>query len=332
MNELERFIMSGEKPTKGLDGTELRQLGSRAAAKYINDKAPLNSTIAGMAKESSLNHEQVKRVVEYANNATFGHLFKAGFGKNITFPMADASAVLQESAEVEKTASPKIVLPNKRYIPGQELVDLEAVFTDGIEKVAESAGMSSGEVTLKTHEFIDLHKEARNLESDKEILGDSFIEKLSSLRLACQDARNAGNTGTAVGAAIEHASPSSGLQEIIAVEVGELACFGQGLEKVASMGMAVMGDNQITGITQDLESISQKLTGTQQAIDSTNMAMRNLLSILRGPDPGGAANHIFAGRPSNAMPAPQPGAAPGVGGPQGPGAGAGPLPTGGDPA
>ena len=242
--------------------------------------------------------------------------------------MADTAAVMQScSAPIEKTASPRTFVPEGKYVAGQENVDLNDFFGNGasFEKVAEAEGLSSAEVATKTKEFIDLNRQVQNLSSDKESLGDQFVEKLAALKLACAEPRNAGNTGTVVGAAIESANPSAPLLEIISADLGDSVFFG-GLEKVASMGMTIMGDNQITGLTQDVEQVSQKLTGTQDAIDSANMAMRNLLTVLRGPDPGGSANQIFAGRSASTMPAPQP-ASPSVESPQ-PTAPAGPSPAG----
>ena len=104
MTDLEQYLTS--KEDAGASPVELRVLGVKAASQYIQEKRPLNESIADMAKEGGLGLEQVRRVVEYANNETFNRLFRAGYDKNITFPMADASAVLQ-TAETVKTASAK---------------------------------------------------------------------------------------------------------------------------------------------------------------------------------------------------------------------------------
>ena len=126
MNDLEKYILS--KEDSQVSSEELKAMGRRATSKYLEGNVPLNESNKDMAKEANHNHEQEKRVVEFANNDTFVTIFKSGFGKNITFPMADSSAVMQSltAPEMNKVASKEVI--TSKYIPGQERASLEEAF------------------------------------------------------------------------------------------------------------------------------------------------------------------------------------------------------------
>lgn len=300
--DFEQYLSS--KEDTAVSPETLKQLGGKAAALYIKEERPLNESIAEMAKESSLNLEQVKRVAEYANNATFAHLFKGSYDKNITFPMADASAVMQTKNETrEKTAS-KTVLPKGKYIPGQEYVSLDEVF--GAEELEKEAGMSDTERSILAKRFLDLKIERDNLSIEVDGLADTFATKLSSLKHLCEQAQAEGYSTSTIGSAIESANPSEGLRDVIDIDFGDLVEFGYS-EKLAMHGMALMPGNPISGLTQDLESVSGKLVGAQQAMHRVNTSMSELLTILRGPDPGHTmANQVFNPGGMGSQPAPPP--------------------------
>jgi hypothetical protein len=316
MTDLEQYLTS--KEDAGASPVELRVLGVKAASQYIQEKRPLNESIADMAKEGGLGLEQVRRVVEYANNETFNRLFRAGYDKNITFPMADASAVLQ-TAETVKTASAKAPpLPKRKYIPGQEYVNLDAAFGASDAQMEKTAGLTDSERHTKSLEFVDLNREKANLEAMLEITADSFMIKLNGLKDKCKEASNSGYEPSTIGAAIELANPSDGLLGVIKTDFGDAVDFGH-MKKLSMGGMELMPGNPVTGLTQDLEGISGKLVTTQQAIQQVQIAMSSLLGILRGPAPGSAmANTVFNPGGMGSQPAPPPsaeGAAP-QGGPQ----------------
>ena len=301
--DFEQYLSS--KDDTAVSPETLKQLGGKAAAQYIQQEKPLNESIAEMAKESSLNLEQVRRVSEYANNATFAHLFKGSYDKNITFPMADAAAIMQtKDQSQEKTASKKI-LPKTKYIPGQEYVSLDDAF--GAEEIEKVAGITETERGVLAKRFLDLKLARDGFSSDVDSLADSFAVKLSSLKDFCKQASAEGYSASTIGAAIEAANPSNGLREVIEIDFEDLVEFGHS-EKLAMNGMALMPGNPISGLTQDLEGISGKLVGAQQAMHRVNTSMSELLTILRGPAPGHSmANQVFnpGGMPSHPAPPPQ---------------------------
>jgi len=297
------------KEDAGVSPESLRQLGSRAAARFVQEKTPLNTSISEMAKEASLNLEQVRRVAEYANNATFAHLFKNGYEKNITFPMADAAAVMQEKdSSVVKTATADARrLLTGKYIPGQEYVSIDDAF--GVsEDMEKAAGLSETERHVKALEFLDLKRESDRLDSEIKLAADEFALKLHNLKDLCKEASNSGFTPSTIGAAIEAAHPSDGLLAVIKTDFEDAVSFGH-MDKLAFGGMAVMPGNPVTGLTQDLEGVSGKLVTAQQAMHRVQMAMTELLGILRGPAPGSEmANTVFNPGGMGSQPAPPPGA------------------------
>tara|TARA_B100000886_G_scaffold287964_1_gene212758 strand:- start:977 stop:1939 length:963 start_codon:yes stop_codon:yes gene_type:complete len=304
MNDLESYILS--KEANRVDREQLLAMGKRAASKYIDEDVSLNDAITEMAKEASLTDEQVKRVVEYANNATFNVLFKNTYDKNITFPMADSNSVLGGvRATKEKVAEVRMPTKSSKYIPGQEYVTLEGAFetSDDFEKNAEVL-----DVHAKTKEYLDLKQELSNLNSEKTVLSSALIDGLHSMKDMCKEAAADGYSPETVGAVIMHANPSNGLAQVIQEHVGVgLANLGS-KDKLAMMGYSVQPANPMTGLTQDLESVSNKLISSQQAITRTQMAMTELLSVLRGSEIGGPTARLFnppGGTPMMPAPAPE---------------------------
>lgn len=75
-------------------GDRLDILAKSAAKQYIENKTPLNSTIAKFAQENDLNSNQIERVCEMANIATHQGLWsKTAQKDSVAFPLADAKAV-----------------------------------------------------------------------------------------------------------------------------------------------------------------------------------------------------------------------------------------------
>ena len=303
MSEFERYLSSPSD--RGATSPEqLRSYGREAAESYIKEERPLNDSIARFAKEANLNGEQVKRVVEYANNDTFASLFKLGHDKNITFPMADASAVQQNMGKtITKTAHVQPTLPKKRYIPGQENADLEGMF--GIQSNEEQEKLASYEAdrSESTRKFLNLSTAKKRIDSDLEATGVIFTEKLAHFVDVCREAHREGNDPAIIGAAIESASPSDGLAKVLKTKLAGLAHFGH-LEKVAMSGMAVMPGNPVSDMTTDLEQVANRLVARQQASSRTQMAMSELLSVLKGPSMEPPTSQLFqpGGQPPMGQP------------------------------
>lgn len=342
MTAFEDFLSSKEPDE--VSAEKLRYIGKKAASNFVENKTPLNDALADLSKEASLNYEQIKRVVEFANNETFSQLFKLGYDKNVTFEMASAPQVAQKNSP-DKTKVASFVEPAKvKYVPGQESASVEDIFTKtanvGKVKTLMARGMSleeavkaaypdytpeqtkqfmemykgrleksaSAEVSIseKSREFLDLSREKDRLESDLVCLGDEFTVKLASLEGLCKEASNSGNPPAVIASAIMAGAPSKGLVDVIKDKVGDLADFDSGT-KLAFGGMIAPG-NPVTGLVTDLENTSSKLVATMGAVQRAQMGMTELLSIIKGPAPMGAAS-LF-GQGGMAVPAGPPQAAP----------------------
>lgn len=112
----------------------LVRLGAEAANKFVSSEAvPLNATITKYASMHQLSSEEVKRVCEHANRATFTKLFYAApmDDKVVNFELADAASIAGEG-QMNKAASVTVTVPmhvadtqsdnyRRRYLEGVEL-------------------------------------------------------------------------------------------------------------------------------------------------------------------------------------------------------------------
>lgn len=89
-------LLTGSQAT-GVSPELLETLGKQAAARYVEDGIDLNDSIAKLASQHpQLENEHVKRIVEFANNEAFQHLFKTSNDKNVHFPVADPGVVIRD--------------------------------------------------------------------------------------------------------------------------------------------------------------------------------------------------------------------------------------------
>lgn len=303
MTDLEKYLLTKESTV--VDRGQLLAMGKRAAVRYIEEDVSLNDSITDFAKEASLTDEQVKRVVEYANNATFASLFKNNYDKNITFPMADSNAVLGGVGETkEKVAEAIMTTKTGKYVPGQEYVALDEAFKTS-EDFVKAASVDNTQVQVK--EYLDLKQELENTTHEQTVMASDLMHKLATLHTLCKQASADGHSASTIGSVILSAEPSNGLVDVIGEYVGELADFTS-KEKLAMMGYSVTPGNPMTGLTQELESVSNKLVMSQQAITRTQMAMTELLGVLKGNEIGSPTARLFnppGGTPTAPAPMPQ---------------------------
>lgn len=304
MNDLEKYLLS--KESTSVDKHQLMAMAKRAAVMYIDKDTSLNDAITEMAKEASLNEEQVKRVVEYANNSTFVSLFKNNYDKNITFPMADANVVLGGVRETKEKTSEAIMSDNDgNYIPGQEFVDLDEAFKTSEDYVKTASVDKTPDMK---ESYLDLSQELQELTHDRTVLAATLIDKLASLKGLCKEASADGYTPQTIGMVITEAGPSHGLVDVIQEYVGDELVDFSNKNKLAMMGYSATPGNPMSGLTQELESVSNKLISSQQAITRTQMAMTELLGVLKGPEIGSPGARLFnppGGTPMMAAPAPE---------------------------
>ena len=139
MDALTRFIL-GHLESSSPD--DISRHAERVATDYVNDRIPLNQGITKVANDNNLNAEQVKRVVEKANNETFNLMLKAGYDKNITFDVADfniISKALTPEKEQVKTASYKVTTLDYSSVREERLLNqFKPLLEEELEKVASA--------------------------------------------------------------------------------------------------------------------------------------------------------------------------------------------------
>lgn len=302
-----------------VDSDTLRLYGHKAAAQFVGGKVPMNDSIAQMAKEAKLNHEQVKRVVEHANNLAFSQMFKAGFSQNITFPMADTSVVMQnlEAPVQTKQASLDIVRGSK-YVPGQERVSLEAAFGyNAVTRAIEKTAAPTVDRNELVRQYIDKVSSIKNAQAELEILADSFELKTRDLDRLIKQAQTEGFGPDVIGACIDSANPSTIIQNYLADRYGGSVSVGS-LDKIAQMGMQMMR-NPITDTVATLQGLQEQLFQLKDMVEAAQMQVGQMLAIMQQPTQVNPTAQLFSAR------APAPGLSSEMGPP--PGVSPGPMPN-----
>jgi len=95
---------------------KLEALGNEASESYLRGNGSLNEVVTKVANDNNLEPEEVVRVCEAANKATFLNLFETEEDKTFEFPLADSKEIL---AGINKSASDPI-----------DMDSLEGVLTD----------------------------------------------------------------------------------------------------------------------------------------------------------------------------------------------------------
>ena len=307
MDALEQYLRTeSHRPRVGAD--QLRAIGRKAAAQFIQDKIPLDTSIPKLAKEASLNDEQTRRVLEFANNMSFSMMFKAGFEQNITFPLGDPKQILQKSeAPVEKTKQASVDTPEGRYVPGQELVSLENVFEAELHKTAAADEPDTHALTLK---WLDKTAEVKSLRVDHQAMADQFVFELADLDVLVKQALADENTPHQIGACMMASGTNPGMARFLKERYDGLVDVTGGLAKVAEAGEAVMPNNPVTDAVQKLEILQQQIMATQEAVTEAQQQVEEMLQTMQAPTEENPADQLFQAPPPPPEPVAPP-AAPG---------------------
>jgi hypothetical protein len=158
-----------------IDQRELEKLGTNISKDYVQKHIPLNDGLKKIATENGLNKQQVRRVAESANVATYLALMKTAEDKYLKFDLADANLAHEE-----------IVKEGKENYPLNEYeldeASLEAVDIFNLYKNAE-VSLNSEEELKKIVEHKDsiknsdgdFNKKSAYLEGVVEYLDHSFV-------------------------------------------------------------------------------------------------------------------------------------------------------------
>jgi len=286
-----------------VDPDTLRMFGQKAATQFVGGQVPMNDSIVQMAKEANLNHEQVKRVVEHANNLAFSQMFKAGFSQNITFPMADTSVVMQnlEAPMQVKQANVNVeIVKGSRYVPGQERASLEGAFGyNAVTKAIEKLASPQVDRAALTRQYLDKVGQIQQAQSDLEILADTFELRLVELDRMVKEASAEGYSSEELGACIDAASPSTLMRGYLGSRYGSRVSMDS-ITKLGQMGMEVM-PNPITDSVAILQRMQEQLFQLQDSITEAQGQVGSMLDTMKQPIHEDAAERLF--RQSPQMPA-----------------------------
>lgn len=89
-------LLTGSQQS-GVSPELLETLGKQAAKRFLEEGVALNDSITELASQHPhLQNEHVKRIVEFANNEAFQHLFQHSDDKNVHFDVADPGVVIRD--------------------------------------------------------------------------------------------------------------------------------------------------------------------------------------------------------------------------------------------
>jgi len=169
MSDLIQFLTGGNPVPNLTDQTFYSQLGKQAADEFVEHGTDMNQTISKFAAAQSLNEEQVRRVVEAANNSAFGALFRKEAGY-VTFPVADVQQIVGGKQQKVKVAAEK---PHPlSAMPTEDLAT--QLFGEGcLEKVAEEK---------EPADIVDITHQVRHAADRVEDARTDALSKLAQLQ------------------------------------------------------------------------------------------------------------------------------------------------------
>lgn len=315
MGDLFDYLMNG-RAEKSEGAESLRQMGVQAAQAFIRDGVPLTDSVARMAKQASLSEEKVRRVVEFANNSANSEKLRQPYDRNISFPLADVGAVLQQmqggSVKVASAARP-VLREIKPYTAARDYFSIEAYFAGhsktasarALEKLAAPTEFSHvdeyGDVR-DTAGAVRAYRRASEQHSDAKtelvVAEQNFLAKLATLSRVTYQAVAAGESPETIGAAVQTANPSAELFAVVQTELGD-SMRQTSLQKLAADGMSVDPQNPITGLIQDLMNLSQKLVAADEMVQQTKGPVDQLIEFLQGPPQTNPTDQLFADEAPN---------------------------------
>lgn len=130
-----------------MNASELLLTAKTIANGHYNSGTDLNDSITKIASEQNLSKDQIERLVEETNKATFLELFEKKAEQE--FPVADYQIIKSKlTPKIEKTAAEKLVFPPMTYsdslFPGQ--VGKDRINDKPIEKTANTHQFTEDEI------------------------------------------------------------------------------------------------------------------------------------------------------------------------------------------
>lgn len=138
MDVFEQLLTSSSRGS--VSPETLEYIGQRASNEFLEKKASLNQSIVKLASQHpELNNDHIRRIAEFANNATFQSMFEKNHDKNVHFDVADPGVIIRDLRDGGSPAHSGKVLHNKQdYFQAPLREEKDA----GIE--TEGTGLGSG--------------------------------------------------------------------------------------------------------------------------------------------------------------------------------------------
>lgn len=169
MSDLLQFLTGGISAPNPTDQTFYSQLGKQAADEFVEHGTDMNQTISKLAATQSLNEEQVRRVVEAANNSAFGALFRKEAGY-VTFPVADVQQVVGGKQRKVKVAAER---PHPLVDVSTDALAVQLFGEGCLEKVAEEK---------EPVDIVDITHQVRHAADQVEDAQTDALKKLAQLQ------------------------------------------------------------------------------------------------------------------------------------------------------
>lgn len=155
MNDTDFLTKLASTTTPATDATErLGMLGKRAAGLYLSKEAEslTDAVRAVVSTEEGIADEQVRRVTEIANQATWKTLFVEKGDRDVEFEPGDSTRVIDTLSTRAETVTRNPVLDYMEDPPGEEPpdVDLKALF--GVKEDLAIPAFDATREALESHE------------------------------------------------------------------------------------------------------------------------------------------------------------------------------------
>ncbi len=278
-------------------GEDLKLMGLQASRKYLEKEASLTEAVTGLAQEHDLNHFQIQRVCEFANNTTFKRLFeKQGESKVVEFPMADAKVVQSRTGGKPKTAAAPSMYAAE-YVPGQESVDFEALF--GFDKTAAAEEPSENYMLKLSHTWQGLEEELSTLENRYartkrmcKIAARRFYESVRSV-VGLEEATLADVTAVVTQRARSESFAKTAMRSVVhdLFHDGYLTKEAVGPDEVTDQeadpeSPVAQSFDEFQQLIMDVQSLAQAVAQITQARDQAKAALTGgMLPSAQGPGP-----------------------------------------------
>lgn len=84
---------------------ELKRMAAQVVARFLTNKTPMSEATADIAKDRSLNSEQIKRLIEISNQVAYLKLLEKATDRTFEFPLASFEEVMAILATPDETMS-----------------------------------------------------------------------------------------------------------------------------------------------------------------------------------------------------------------------------------